>query len=87
VPAAVSPWKVTEHDPVAERGQVGELKEPPVVPAARVKVAVPVGMFAALVVSVTVAVQEDVCPGLIELGLHEMLVEVASFAGPLIVTE
>jgi hypothetical protein len=60
VPAAVAPWNVTEHVPVAERIQVVELKEPPVVPAVRVKVTVPDGTFAAVVVSVTVAVHEEV---------------------------
>jgi hypothetical protein len=40
--------------------QVALLKEPPVVPAVNVKVTVPVGVFAGVVVSTTVAVTEVV---------------------------
>ena len=40
--------------------QVVELNEPPVVPAFNVKVTAPDGMFAGVVVSVTVAVHEEV---------------------------
>src|SRR5437899_12510517 len=42
----------------AERAQVGELREPPVLPAVSVKVTVPVGTFEAVVVSATVAVTD-----------------------------
>jgi len=41
-----------------ERVQVGELREPPVLPAVSVKVTVPVGTFEAVVVSATVAVTD-----------------------------
>jgi len=58
VPAAV-PVKVTEQLP-AERVQVLPLREPPVVPAVKVNVTVPVGALDAVVVSVTVAATEDV---------------------------
>jgi hypothetical protein len=46
--------KVTAQVP-AESMQVVALKEPPVVPAVKVKVTVPVGVFVEVVVSVTVA--------------------------------
>lgn len=52
----VVPVNVTEQLPVASNMQVLALKEPPVVPAVKVKVTVPVGVFEAVVVSVTVAV-------------------------------
>jgi hypothetical protein len=45
---------------VVDKMQVGEFKVPPVVPAVRVKVTVPVGAFEAAVVSMTVAVTEPV---------------------------
>ena len=45
-----------------------------------VKLTVPVGVFEALVVSGTVAVQVDAPPIVRVLGLHEMLEDVASFA-------
>ena len=45
-----------------------------------VKLTVPVGVFEALVVSGTVAVQVDAPPIVRVLGLHETLEEVASFA-------
>jgi hypothetical protein len=45
-----------------------------------VKLTVPVGVFDALVVSGTVAVQVDAAPIVRVLGLHETLEEVASFA-------
>jgi hypothetical protein len=67
--------------------QVVELNVPPVVPAFKVNVTVPEGMLDGVVVSVTVAEQEEVCPGLIEPGLQETLVEVPSFAAPTMVTE
>lgn len=60
MPAAVAPWNVTEHEPVAESVQVVELNDPPVVPELSVKVAVPAGMLVAVVVSVTVAMQDEV---------------------------
>jgi len=50
---------VTEQLP-ADRVQVLVLNEPPVVPEVRVKVTVPVGVFEAVVVSVTVAVTDAV---------------------------
>lgn len=50
---------MTEHVP-AERVQVVALNEPPVVPAVSAKVTVPVGVFAGVVVSATVAVTEEV---------------------------
>ena len=55
----VVPVKVTEQvvtPDAVERVQVSELREPPVVPADRVKVTVPVGEFDGVVVSGTVAV-------------------------------
>jgi hypothetical protein len=59
----VVPVNVTEQlvtPAVVDNIQVGELKLPPVVPAVSVKVTVPVGVFAAVVVSTTVAVTEAV---------------------------
>ena len=50
---------MTEQLP-ADRVQVLVLNEPPVVPEVRVKVTVPVGVFEAVVVSVTVAVTDAV---------------------------
>lgn len=81
MPAAVAPWNITAQPPVASKVQVRALNEPPVVPALRVKVTVPDGILEAVVVSVTVAVHDEVWPVLIELGLHDTLVEVLSFAG------
>ncbi len=53
---AVVPVNVTEHEP-DDSVQVLVSNEPPVVPAVNVKVTVPpVGVFAGVVVSVTVAV-------------------------------
>lgn len=49
------------------------------VPAFRVKVTIPDGIFEAVVVSTIVAVQEDVCPTLMAPGLHDMLLDVLSF--------
>jgi hypothetical protein len=60
VPVAVAPWNITEQLPVAERMHVVELREPPVVPAMRVNVTVPDGILEGVVMSVTVAVQDDV---------------------------
>jgi len=45
---------------VVDRLQVGELRLPPVVPAVKVNVTVPVGAFDAVVVSVTVATTDAV---------------------------
>ena len=60
MPPAVEPWKVTEQVPVVvERVQVVELNEPPVVPAFRVNVPTPEGKFVGVVVSIPVAVQEE----------------------------
>ncbi len=87
MPTAVSPWNVTAQDPVKDKVQVVELKDPPVVPAAKVNVTTPEGMFEGVVVSVTVAEQVEVCPGIIDPGVHDTLVEVVSFAAPTIVTE
>ncbi len=52
---AVVPVKVTEQLPDTS-GHVRELNEPPVVPGVNVKVTVPDGVFAGVVVSDTVAV-------------------------------
>jgi hypothetical protein len=68
--------KVTEQLPLADKMQLA-----PTVPTAildEVKVTVPVGVFAAFVVSVTVAVQEEVAGGRIRLGLQETAVDVLS---------
>lgn len=77
----VVPVKVTKQLP-AVRVQVVESNDPPVVPALRVKVTVPLGVFAALVVSVTVAVTgaEQFVPlsAIVQLTLPT-LVEVLSF--------
>ncbi len=43
MPLEVAPRNVTEHVPLAERTQVAELRDPPVVPGVRVKVIVPDG--------------------------------------------
>jgi len=62
VPALV-PVKVTEQlvTPAAvDRLHMLALREPPVVPAVNVKVTIPVGAFEAVVVSVTVAVTDEV---------------------------
>ncbi len=55
------------------------LRDPPVVPALRVNVTVPVGTFDPVVVSATVAVQVEVRPTFIESGRHDTEVEVLSF--------
>jgi hypothetical protein len=73
----------------AERVQVVVLNEPPVVPAVRVNVTAPVGVFATVVVSVTVAVTEEVQldppRAMLQLGFGT-LVEVLSFAVAVTVT-
>jgi len=74
VPAA-TPVKATEHLP-EDRMQLA-----PTVPTAvleEVKLKVPVGVFEAVVVSVTVAVQVETPVGTIEPGLQATLVEVLS---------
>ena len=74
VPLAM-PAKTVMHLP-ALRVQVA-----PTVPTAvfdEVKLTAPEGVFEAVVVSVTVAVQVEVPPGAIELGVHETAVEVLS---------
>ena len=73
----MAPVNVTEQLP-ADRVQVLVLNEPPVVPGVRVKVTVPVGVFEAVVVSMTVATQVEVAPRATELGLQAMLVAVLS---------
>jgi hypothetical protein len=78
VPAAVAPWNVTEQVPAADNVHDVELSDPPVVPASRVKVTIPVGTLDAVVASTTVAVQLEVSPVLIEPGLHATVVEVLS---------
>jgi hypothetical protein len=50
------PVNVTEQLPEDDKVQLLALKVPPVVPAVRVNVTVPLGLFAAVVISVTVAV-------------------------------
>ncbi len=49
-----------EHVPVADNVQVVALRDPPVVPALSVNVTVPDGVLDAVVVSVTVAVHDEV---------------------------
>src|SRR2546430_12001853 len=53
VPVNITEQLVTPD--TVESVQVGELREPPVLPAVSVKVTVPVGTFEAVVVSATVA--------------------------------
>jgi hypothetical protein len=60
--------------------QLGALNEPPVVPAVKTNDTVPVGVFAGVVVSVTVAVQVDAWLITTEAGLQETAVAVLSFA-------
>jgi hypothetical protein len=79
VPAAVAPWNVTEQLALVERMHVVELREPPVVPADKVKVTVPDGVLPVLS-AVTAARQVEVCPGRMELGLHDTAVTVSIFA-------
>ncbi len=78
MPIAVSPWNVTAQDPVRDRVQVVELNDPPVAPALKVNVTVPEGTRDAAVVSVTVAVHDEVWPKLIEPGAQAIVVEVLS---------
>src|SRR5437667_12775850 len=58
VPVYVSKSDVTPY--VVDKLQVGELREPPVVPAVSVNVTVPAGALEGVVVSATVAVTEAV---------------------------
>ncbi len=53
---AVVPVKVTKQLPDGSNVHVTELREPPVVPAVKVKLTMPVGVFNGVVVSVTVTV-------------------------------
>jgi hypothetical protein len=78
VPVAV-PVNITEQVP-ASNMQLGALNEPPVVPVANVNVTVPVGVFAGVVVSVTVAVQVDAWLITTVAGLQDTAVAVLSFA-------
>src|SRR5947208_11820693 len=60
---AVVPVKVTEQlvtPDVVDKLQVGELREPPVVPAVSVNVTVPAGALEAVVVSATIAVKDTI---------------------------
>ncbi len=79
---AVEPANVTEQLP-AERMQLLVLNEPPVVPGVSVKVTEPVGVFEAVVVSVTaaviVAVQLLAPSAMLQL-TFPTLVDVSSFA-------
>src|SRR5438309_8087217 len=83
---AVVPVKVTEQlvtPDVVDKLQVGELREPPVVPAVSVNVTVPAGALEGVVVSATVAVTEAVqllAPKAILQLTFPTLVEVLSFA-------
>src|SRR5213595_1068321 len=83
---AVVPVKVTEQlvtPDVVDKLQVGELREPPVVPAVSVNVTVPAGALEAVVVSATVAVTEAiqlVPPNAILQLTFPTLVDVLSFA-------
>src|SRR5437763_15250210 len=82
---AVVPVKVTEQlvtPDVVDKLQVGELREPPVVPAVSVNVTVPAGALEGVVVSATVAVTEAVqllAPKAILQLTFPTLVEVLSF--------
>ena len=70
--------KITEQLPDIKM-QLGALNEPPVVPAVNMKLTVPVGVLAGVVVSATVTVQVLVPVGTIVLGLQTTTVEVLSF--------
>lgn len=73
---------VTEHVPAVRLHEVA-LREPPVVPAVKVKVTVPVGVFAGVVVSAivatTLAVQLDPPKAMVQL-TAPTLVDVLSLA-------
>src|SRR5438477_643108 len=89
---AVVPVKVTEQlvtPDVVDKLQVGELREPPVVPAVSVNVTVPAGALEAVVVSATVAVTEAVqllAPKAILIVTLHILMEVMSLDEILTVT-
>src|SRR2546430_17452687 len=85
MPAALEPRKVTKQldggwpgTTGVVRLQVPLLREPPVVPASSVKVTVPVADVGFEPMSVTVAVQVDVPPMLIDAGAQTTVVEVLS---------
>jgi hypothetical protein len=85
---AVVPVNVTEQLPPFNV-QVGVLNEPPVVPAVRAKVTVPVGTFEGLGVSVTVdvtVVEQLVAPSAIVQLTLDRLVEVLSLPVTVTVT-
>ena len=85
---AVVPVNVTEQLPAEDNTQVLALNDPPVVPGVNVKVTEPVGVFEAVVVSVTVAVTvavQLVAPSAILQLTLPILVEVLSL--PVTVTE
>jgi hypothetical protein len=87
VPAVV-PVNVTEQLPAEDNMQLLALNDPPVVPGVNVKVTEPVGVFDAVVVSVTVAVTvavQLVAPNAILQLTPPMLVDVLSL--PVVVTE
>src|SRR5438093_12717595 len=85
MPAALEPRKVTKQldggwpgTTGVVRLQVPLLREPPVVPASSVKVTVPVADVGFELMSVTVTVQVDVSPMLIDAGAQTTVVEVLS---------
>ena len=89
---AVVPVKDTEQlvtPDVVDKLQVGELREPPVVPAVSVNVTVPVGALEGVVVSATVAVTDAaqlVLPGEMLQLTFGTVVEVLSFAVKVTIT-
>ncbi|SRR6266566_4702378 len=89
---AVVPVKVTEQlvtPDVVDKLQVGELREPPVVPAVSVNVTVPAGALEGVVVSATVAVTDAVQlfePNAMLQLTFPTLVEVLSFAVKVTIT-
>src|SRR5437588_760994 len=89
---AVVPVKVTEQlvtPDVVDKLQVGELREPHVVPAVSVNVTIPAGALEAVVVSATVAVTEAiqlVPPNAILQLTFPTLVDVLSFDETVTVT-
>ena len=81
---AATPVNITEQLPVESNAQL--LPTVPTVVSDEVKPTLPVGMFAAFVVSVTVTVQVEVAPTRIEDGLQLTPVEVLSRVGTVTVT-
>lgn len=80
---AVVPVNVTEQLPAEDNVQLLALNDPPVVPGVNVKVTEPVGVFEAVVVSVTVAVTlavQPVAPSAILQLTLPIPVDVLSFA-------